>query len=117
MAVTVAGVKSKFSEFADTDVSLVQSCIDAALLNVNECAWGARYDLGVLWLSAHLLKVATAASSGGASSGLVTSKSVGDVSVSFADGSGSYGDATLGTTPYGVQYLGFRRLIFAPRCI
>lgn len=58
MAVTVSSFLERFPEFDDVNTdypTLVQIVIDEAELQVSADVWGDKADLGVLYLTAHLL--------------------------------------------------------------
>lgn len=57
MAVTVQSFKAAFPEFQRAADALVQTKIDEAELEVGT-AWGTTRDLGVSYLTAHLLSIA-----------------------------------------------------------
>ena len=83
--------------------------IDDAYLQLNADVWGARLSLAAKYLVAHL---ATLSSRRG--SPLVSSQTVGPVSVSYAVGTPTDGSSEYDSTPYGRE---FRRLMraVAPR--
>jgi hypothetical protein len=115
MALTPADFKIRFPEFVSVDDSRIQFWLDDAQLEVGEPAWGTLYEKGVMLLSAHLLSVDQSNSdedeSGGAT-GNVTSRSVGDVSVSFAKAtSDSSSDDWYLQTNYGSEYLRLKKRV------
>jgi hypothetical protein len=55
VTVTVASLVSEFPEFARATVAMIQAKIDEAELRTPERIWGAKVDLGVKYLAAHLL--------------------------------------------------------------
>jgi hypothetical protein len=58
MAVTLASFKAAFPEFVDAGDPLLQSKLDEAVLQIDASVWGAKADLGVSYLAAHLLALA-----------------------------------------------------------
>ncbi len=83
--------------------------LEFAALQVNEDFFGTdRYDYAVAYMAAHLLTLDTNYSVVGLSSGAVTSKKEGDLTVNFATISGINIDPTLGQTSYGRQFLQLR---------
>lgn len=83
--------------------------LEAVALQVNETAWGDRYDLGCTLLAAHM---GTNSLRGGSTpSGAVQSESVGDVSVTYAAGSTSTTASGTSTTTYGTDYARLVRLL------
>jgi hypothetical protein len=76
-----------------------------ALLEMNATAWGNLYERGAYALTAHLLTINNAMGDTRA----VVSRSVGDVSTSFA--SVSSNDSSYLSTKYGREYRRLQRLI------
>lgn len=117
MAVTPASFKAFFPEFASADDARVQTFLDMSGNLVNSDVWGTLHDYGILYLSAHLLYLANASAVGdGGTSGLISNKQVGDVSVSFLhsmpnSSKSTYFDAFYNTTKYGQQYYNLCRLV------
>lgn len=111
--ITPADLKAKFpgafDSLSDPDI---QGAIDEAALMINESKWGTWYDLGLLYLSAHLLATfhPDASSGDAGAGGPVTSKRIGDVAVAY----GSKASASplfssdLGSTAYGRRFLSLR---------
>lgn len=113
MAVIPTDFKARFPEFDSISDARIQSFIDKALLNLSESVWGDYFVEGQLYLAAHFLTLAIASeNSGGSGAGVaagpVASRSIGDVSVSFAVpsdvSSGSGTAAYFSKTPYGLEY-------------
>lgn len=107
MALTPAAFKARYPAFAETLDATIQAAIDDAVLEMNAAMWGSLYDRGAYALTAHLLTVSNGA--GSAPIGGVVSRSVGDVSVTFAQRSTAMDD--LGSTSYGCEYVRLRKLI------
>lgn len=85
----------------------IQFFIDYAQSFVNECKWGAtKGKLGVTVMAAHLLTM----SNREGKSGQITSEKVGDIQQNFG-GAVSGGDAELGQTAYGTQFVMLRKTI------
>lgn len=107
---------SDSSRYPDSQISRWLAA-GGSLLSVD--AWGELLDYGLeLWTAHHLAlwrRNADTAAAGGAvgqGSGVVASKSVGDVSVSYDTGSGTLdGMADLNLTSYGVQFARLARQI------
>lgn len=81
--------------------TVIQSLIDAAGLMVNRCITSLSCDLQaeiIKWVTAHLISSMSTQTSGG--SGIVTSESLGDASVSYAKP--VLGTTGLTTTTYGM---------------
>lgn len=116
--------RALFPEFADTarySDAAVQFRLNIAVQLVNAERWGQMADQGVGWVAAHFLSLMVRAvkynafgKAPGQSSGVVSSKSVDGVSVSYdtqlttLEGGGHWN-----ATVYGVQYLQFARLFGA----
>lgn len=100
----------KFNSLADATIQLY---IDEAVLVIIESKWGDWYDLGLLYYTAHLLSIMPVGSSGGSAgaAGPVTSRRVGDVSVSIAAAASADAFSNLSQTSYGIQFATYRRII------
>jgi len=113
MAITVQNVRDRFPEFEDdtafTD-GRIQTWITKGEAELSEGEWGGMYNEAMLVYVAHYLSWSTMiANSGGSvgSVGPIASKSVGDVSISFASVSSanaSAGESFWLSTPYGQEY-------------
>lgn len=57
MAVTVRQIVAKFPEFRNTPESVISLCLAEAVSCVNTTVWGPKADLGVQYLTAHLLHI------------------------------------------------------------
>ncbi len=57
MSVDVAGFKTRFPEFANTDTGLIQSCLDEAGRQCDAAVFSTRLDDAVRYKAAHLLAV------------------------------------------------------------
>jgi hypothetical protein len=106
MAVTPADFKERFPEFDSVSDTRVQLFLDDAALELDEGRWGDLYDKGLSYLTAHLLYIGEQSSAGqGEGGGPLSTKAVGDVSLSF----GSYlttdnKAAVFNATSYGQEY-------------
>lgn len=115
--IVAADIKEKFPGVFDSlDDDLIELYIDESELVVLESKWGDFYDLGLLYLTAHLLlTMPKGATSGGAGApGPVSSRRVGDVAVGYStvgSGKAPISDLQLASTSYGQRYLYYRRLI------
>lgn len=116
--ITPADFELRFPEFIETDENRIQLFIDDATLILNESFWGLKYDMGLSYYSAHLLKIALRTEPGLSSSannvGPISSKSVDGVSVSYAISSSSSTDTAddfLKSTVYGQRYLSLRKTL------
>lgn len=109
----VTGFRARFPEFTipiASDVR-VQLFLDDATMQINPNAWGAKTDLGIYYLAAHMLAIDNATGFTGGTFGAVTSESVGQVSRSYGSGGYSSGAAEFGATKYGVSYYRLWRMI------
>lgn len=113
MAITPQDIRDRFPEFDDVAAypdARIQTWIDKGVGELSVVAWGDQYDEGLLFFVAHFLAWSTMmTSSGGAagSVGPVASKSVGDVSISFASVVGPTASPTesfYSSTAYGQEY-------------
>ena len=116
MAIDIATFRTRFPEFAsDTEYpdAQVQLRLDDAVLFLCEDKWGKWYELGVMHLAAHMLKVWTDASdSGGANTlGPITSETTDRVSYTLGVNSVDADEAFLASTPYGMEYLRIQKLV------
>lgn len=106
--------KTQFPEFAEEQDARVQLFIDRAAPHFDTDRWGDLYADGMANYIAHQIKSANdaGASGGAAKSGLVQSKSVGDVRVSYAATEQiAATDIAFASTAYGQNYLRLRRLV------
>ena len=58
MALTADGFRLRFPEFSRTPVALIDAKLAEAELEVSSTIWGTKADLGVGYLTAHLLSMA-----------------------------------------------------------
>jgi hypothetical protein len=107
---TAAEFRARFPEYASdppSDATIEVYIADAALF-VDECAWGTKYELGILYYAAHLLTLALESASGAAGgvSGAVASRAVDGVSVSYTNAQPKdQSEAWFNSTTYGQRYL------------
>ncbi len=124
MTVTAASFRTSFPEFENSAAypdDQVEFWIGVAGQLVSEDRWGTLYDFGVELLVAHNLtlgrrdQVAVAGGGvGGASGGVVSSKSVDKVSVSYDTGAATFeGAGDLNTTMYGIRWNRLARMFGA----
>lgn len=121
MATSVSTFRIRFPEFSDdTEYSdaRIQLFLDDATcyMGTEESRWCGKYDISQSYLTAHLLTVGTSTEVGdaSASSGPVSSKSAGGVSVTRAVVAKDRSDADsfYSTSSYGQQYLILRNGCF-----
>lgn len=124
MAITVAEFRTRFPEFADSaeypTITITNIIQDAILIYIggDEDRWNGKYNFAQHYLVAHLLNSAMLTSSGDVSAkeGVITSKSAGGVSVSYAAIARnlSVEDSFFMTTAYGQRFISVRNGCFAP---
>jgi hypothetical protein len=107
---TIAEFKAYFTEFDSIADAQVQRALDVALLTSDETILGDKYNVGLMYLTAHYLVLNSSQFSGSTTSGngnkSVNSKSVDGVSISYSE-SGSNMEAIngqLNSTSYGQVY-------------
>jgi hypothetical protein len=109
--------KTRYPEFLAIADARVALFIADAELEIDFDRWGSWYERGIAALAAHFLAIskATAASGGSLGSlGPVSSRSIGDVSVSFGTASGTVSglsDDYYKASPYGQEYLRLMSLV------
>lgn len=131
--VTPTAIATRRPEFASVDETVIQDFIDEALLEMNETAWGDKFDKGVLYLTLHLLTLEARADaatssgnpalSGGNVKGALKWEQVGPTQRGYGDpnssttgvGAANGSNAWLEQTLWGSRYAHLRSLCFAPR--
>jgi hypothetical protein len=121
VAPTPAQFKARFPEFEAVADAVIAFALEEAGISVDD-SWIERdYVIAIYYLTAHILASSGKLSgdaAGAAVQGPVTSESLGDASVSYADKSKVVGAeglaAELASTTYGQRYLGLRRRNFPP---
>lgn len=111
---TAAEIKARYPALVTIPDATVDVAIGDAVPWFDVCRWGAFYAQGFAAFVAHMLTVDKANAAGGASgaAGPVSSKAVGDVSVSYATPTDvTTGDAYYMRTGYGQRYLVLRRMV------
>lgn len=113
MAVTAQDIKDCFGEFSGLDDATVDKFRLQAEAIINISEWGpSKADQGILYMSAHLLKLDKEGNS--LAAGPMTQKRVGDVSASFSIPNIVTNEFLAGTA-YGRHYLSLRSLVFPCR--
>jgi hypothetical protein len=101
------GFRVRFPEFDAVPDARVQAFLDDAGVEIKEAVWGDFWRRAINLYTAHLLTLAerTATGGGAGTSGPVASRSVGDVSVSFAVMAGGlgWGSDWMVSTAYGQE--------------
>lgn len=114
MTVTATQIKDTFSEFDGLSDTIIDLAIAQADRQICEVQWGAtRFDDGVLYLSAHILKLLTEGDSLAPSA--ITSERVAKVAVTYQAVAGG-ADSWLSGTAYGRHHLHLLSLVFTDRC-
>lgn len=122
--VTVTDFRTFFPEFSDETKypdAPILAYLNIGVQFVSISRWGTSWDFGVCLFAAHELcmglmasKAATAGTTPGLSTGIVSSKSVGPVSKSYDTGFAKYDDAGYwNLTTYGQRYWYFMLLFGA----
>lgn len=107
MAVDRAAVIARVPALKDVgDAAEWSAALADAKLQVNEAAWGDLYELGVIYLAAHLLECAHPDVARGGQ--VVSSESIGSISRSYAV-TAPPSTGVLGSTPPGREFLRLRR--------
>lgn len=110
MAVTAADVKEIATEFAAVADTRIDLFIAQAERRTSRANWGGKADDGVIYLTAHLLKLDEL--QGTAPAGPISARRVRDVSWAYAKtGDGDSYDATA----WGRRYKEIRRTVFSVR--
>jgi hypothetical protein len=110
--ITLTDIQTRFPGAFDAvtegQASLV---IDEAAREIVEDVWGDSYDDGILYLSAHLLTLFVVSQGVGGGGGPVSSRQVGDVSVTFATArsASEIASGQFGSTLFGQRFLQLRR--------
>lgn len=108
---------NKFPEFKSVDNNKIIFALDEAKLQINSKIWGKYYEVGILYLTAHILAIGGNLNADDTISSAplkeIASKSVGALSISYTSGktgfendSGSYF-----LTKYGQRFLELKKLI------
>lgn len=118
MAVTVASFKTRFPSFATVSNSTIEMLLAEAVVILSESYWGVKYDIGVMYYTAHLLALDLNVSAGGYSSvGQVSSRSVDGVSISYNTVSQTGTEAWFASTVFGQRFLELQRNLRIAACV
>lgn len=109
MSITATEFKARYTEFSTLEDARINVFIADAALELDAGRWGDLYDRGLAALAAHMLalneRAALGGVTGGAAEGPVTSRSIGDVSVSLGFVSaGNQTEQYYLSTAYGQDY-------------
>lgn len=105
---TVAEVKAYFKEFENTSDDEIQRALDVAIATLNKGLLKDKYNLALLYLTAHFLVVVSKQFKKNSSpTSNINSKSVDGVSISYGQATNlnDYMMGMLSTTSYGQMYL------------
>ena len=117
MTVTVQDIKDHFTEFQGLSTTVIERWKTQAERRVSVTQWSDKADDGVLWLTAHLLKMHCIRASGGTvPAGPVSQKKTGDLSETYAIPLG-IGRSALAQTSYGQYFLELQSSIFSKRVL
>lgn len=108
--ITLQQFTTLFPEFSKVAAATLEAWIPIASNRVPASVWGGNTLYATALLLAHML-TASGKSGFGSGGGAVTSESVGDLSRGFSSVSSNAGsgDAELGTTRYGLDFIALRR--------
>ena len=117
MAVTAQDVRDHFAEFEACSDTVIERWLAYAVGRVNATQWGGRTDEGVLWLTAHFLKVASTLGSGlQSAAGPASSVRVGDLATTYAIPP-RLARSWLSSTTYGAFFVELMATIFPTRVL
>ena len=106
--------QNRFPEFSSSSDSTVQLFLDDAALVLNEKNWGKRYELGVMYYTAHELTMSIkSARNAGEFVGSTSSWSADGVSMSYTMPNLNKGDEDdyLRNTSYGMKFMQLRKAV------
>lgn len=108
-----AGFDLRYPEFSTTESAMVEARLADALIEMNITAWDNNYERGAYALTAHMLTIDAMDSASALVSGAISSKTVGDVTVSYATSSASYSAdyADYALSKYGREYMRLMRQV------
>ncbi len=108
--VTASDIKAFAKEFEGENDTRIELFVEYATAFVNENKWGRKYKLALILIACHLLTLGDREGNGGP----VTAESVGELSRSYGQTTGSE-DPELASTSYGQQFLSLRKtLVITP---
>lgn len=117
MAVTATNIKDCFPEFGQLPDTLVDKYRLQAERRINLVQWGEKADDGILWLTAHLLKLYQQIKAGAfAKAGPISEKKVGDLSIKFAI-PGTLKHSWLSSTTYGQYFQDLKTGVWPTRVL
>ena len=119
MAIDPASFKVRFPEFDSVLDARIQVFIDDSVVILNTVYWEDKYDLGLYYLTAHYLTLASLTEAGSSGpTGPVAAKTVDGVSISYANpANNDLSDAFYSSTSYGQRYLALRKSLGVPAIV
>lgn len=109
---TPGEIKRRYEALQGLPDSKIQIVIDDAVPMFDVARWGELYPQGFAAYVAHMLTIDKTLAKYGATgtTGTMTSKAVGDVSVSYSAPTAQHGDSHFNSTAFGHRYLQLRRM-------
>lgn len=104
-------IAPEFYTVDSTELNTVNSIISLAINRVNETRWGVKYNEGVAWLSAHLLKRRSISTTMGNTSGIITKEKLADQEITYGNITASSSDSFYTSTIYGQEFLNLKNTI------
>lgn len=99
-------------ELATVADETLDAWLTFAAARISATAWGDLYEQAACYLAAHLYTVSQRSASGESGAGAVVGRKAGDLEIRYGAVVGVLSsDATLATTPYGVEFLSLRKLL------
>jgi len=117
MSIDATTFKVRFPEFSAVANARIDLFIGDAVEVLNEVYWDNKYDLGLYYLTAHYLALASQTEAGNVTGdgGAVASRAVDGTSVSFTTAQpDNESDAYYSQTAYGRRYLSLRKNLDIP---
>lgn len=109
--IVAADILARFpGAFIGYDTAFITLIITEAATIIDEDVWGDDYDIGLTYLTAHLIASSTAPGGGGVSVGPVSKRRVGDVELTFATPTAPFNADDLYNTVYGKRFAWYRKV-------
>lgn len=105
MSINVDTFRLLAPEYADKSDDEISAVGAIAEMQVDEDVWKSKYQLGLVYLSAHILKMGEMQNG---AMGPVTSKKVGDLSINYGS---ITANESFDLTPYGVEFKRIRKQV------
>lgn len=111
-AATFRAVQPQFADLIAYPPEAVAYWLDTAAARLDPLRWRTLLQEGIMLFTAHKLALGRLAAAGGGGSGVVSSKSVGGVSVAYNSELGTMDNAgAYNLTAYGREFLALARLV------